>query len=184
MSKTLKKAEVADEEIVSKIYFIRDKKIMLDRDLAELYDVTTGNLNKAVKRNLNRFPEDFMFQLTETEFKNLIFQNGTSSWGGTRKMPYGFTEQGVAMLSGVLNSDRAIEVNIRIIRIFTKLREMLLTHKDILVKLEKIENELMKQDGRTAKNEDKIQMIFEALKQLLNPPQEPRKRIGFKPDNI
>jgi len=184
MSKTLKKAEVADEEIVSKIYFIRDKKIMLDRDLAELYDVTTGNLNKAVKRNLNRFPEDFMFQLTETEFKNLIFQNGTSSWGGTRKMPYGFTEQGVAMLSGVLNSDRAIEVNIRIIRIFTKLREMLLTHKDILVKLEKIENELMKQDGRTAKNEDNIQMIFEALKQLLNPPQEPRKRIGFKPDNI
>lgn len=184
MSKTLKKTEVADEEIVSKIYFIRDKKIMLDRDLAELYDVTTGNLNKAVKRNLNRFPEDFMFQLTETEFKNLIFQNGTSSWGGTRKMPYGFTEQGVAMLSGVLNSDRAIEVNIRIIRIFTKLREMLLTHKDILVKLEKIENELMKQDGRTAKNEDNIQMIFEALKQLLNPPQEPRKRIGFKPDNI
>lgn len=184
MSKTLKKTEVADEEIVSKIYFIRDKKIMLDRDLAELYDVTTGNLNKAVKRNLNRFPEDFMFQLTETEFKNLIFQNGTSSWGGTRKMPYGFTEQGVAMLSGVLNSDRAIEVNIRIIRIFTKLRKMLFTHKDILVKLEKIENELMKQDGRTAKNEDNIQMIFEALKQLLNPPKEPRKRIGFKPDNI
>ena len=104
--------------------------------------------------------------------------------GGTRKMPHGFTEQGVAMLSGVLNSDRAIEVNIRIIRIFTKLREMLLTHKDILVKLEKIENELMKQDGRTAKNEYNIQMIFEALKQLLNPPQEPRKRIGFKSDNI
>ncbi|MEO7211550.1 ORF6N domain-containing protein [Mucilaginibacter sp.] len=181
MAKALKKIEAADEEIVSKIYFIRDKKIMLDKNLAELYDVTTGNLNKAVKRNLKRFPEDFMFQLTEAEFKNLIFQSGTSSWGGTRKMPYGFTEQGVAMLSGVLNSERAIEVNIRIIRIFTKLREMLLTHKDILVKLEKIENELMKQDSRTAKNEDNIQMIFEALKQLLNPPQEPRQRIGFKP---
>ena len=183
MAKAVKKVEVADEEIISKIYFIRNKKIMLDRDLAELYGVTTGNLNKAVKRNPNRFPEDFMFQLTEKEFKNLIFQNGTSSWGGTRKMPYGFTENGVAMLSGVLNSDRAIDVHVRIIRIFGELKEMLLTHKDILIKMEKIEKELMKQDGRTSKNEENIQMIFEALKQLLNPPQEPRKRIGFKPDD-
>ena len=157
---------------------------MLDKDLAELYDVTTGNLNKAVKRNLKRFPEDFMFQLTEAEFKNLIFQSGTSSWGGTRKMPYGFTEQGVAMLSGVLNSDRAIEVNIRIIRIFTKLREMLLTHKDILLKMEKVEKNMMQQDGKMKQYEKDIQMIFEALKQLLNPPHEPRKRIGFKPDDI
>lgn len=155
---------------------------MLDRDLAELYNVTTGNLNKAVKRNLRRFPEDFMFQLTAAEFKNLMFQSGTSSWGGTRKMPSGFTEQGVAMLSGVLNSDRAREVNIRIIRIFTKLREMLLTHKDILLKLEKVEKELMKQETPTTTNEDNIQMIFEALKKLLNPPADPRKRIGFKPD--
>ena len=147
------------------------------------YDVTTGNLNKAVKRNLKRFPEDFMFQLTEAEFKNLIFQSGISSWGGTRKMPYGFTEQGVAMLSGVLNSDRAIEVNIRIIRIFTKLREMLLTHKDILLKMEKVEKNMMQQDGKMKQYEKDIQIIFEALKQLLNPPQEPRKRIGFKPDN-
>jgi hypothetical protein len=147
------------------------------------YDVTTGNLNKAVKRNLKRFPEDFMFQLTEDEFKNLIFQSGISSWGGTRKMPYGFTEQGVAMLSGVLNSDRAIEVNIRIIRIFTKLREMLLTHKDILLKMEKVEKNMMQQDGKMKQYEKDIQIIFEALKQLLNPPQEPRKRIGFKPDN-
>ena len=183
MAKAVRKAKPVDKEIVSKIYFIRDKKVMLDKDLAELYDVTTGNLNKAVKRNLKRFPEDFVFQLTEAEFAALIFQTGTSSWGGTRKMPYAFTEQGVAMLSGVLNSDRAIEVNIRIIRIFTKLREMLLTHKDILLKLEKIENELMKNESRTAKNESNIQMIFEALKQLLNPPQEPRKRIGFKPDD-
>jgi len=180
MAKT-KKLIAADEEIISKIYLIRDKKIMLDKDLAELYNVTTGNLNKAVKRNLKRFPNDFMFQLTEAGFKNLIVQSGTSSWGGTRKMPYGFTEQGVAMLSGVLNSDRAIEVNIRIIRIFTKLREMLLTHKDILLKLEKIEKSLMKQDSRTAKNEEDIQMVFEALKQLLNPPQQQRQRIGFNP---
>ena len=184
MAKSVQKIVAADEEIVSKIYFIRDKKIMLDKDLAELYDVTTGNLNKAVKRNLKRFPEDFMFQLTEAEFKNLIFQSGTSSWGGTRKMPYGFTEQGVAMLSGVLNSDRAIEVNIRIIRIFTKLREMLLTHKDILLKMEKVEKNMMQQDGKMKQYEKDIQMIFEALKQLLNPPHEPRKRIGFKPDDI
>ncbi|MES2773652.1 MAG: ORF6N domain-containing protein [Bacteroidota bacterium] len=183
MEKAIKKAaSVEEERIVSKIYLIRDRKIMLDKDLAELYDVTTSNLNKAVKRNLKRFPEDFMFQLTDAEFKNLIFQSGTSSWGGTRKMPYGFTEQGVAMLSGVLNSDRAIEVNIRIIRIFTKLREMLLTHKDILLKLEKIEKEFMKQESRTITNEDNIRMIFDALKKLLNPPVEPRKRIGFKPD--
>ena len=183
LAKAVKKVTTEDEEIISKIYFIRDKKIILDKDLAELYDVTTGNLNKAVKRNLKRFPEDFMFQLTEAEFKNQIFQSGISSWGGTRKMPYGFTEQGVAMLSGVLNSDKAIEVNIRIIRIFTKLREMLLTHKDILLKMEKVEKNMMKQDGKMKQYEKDIQIIFEALKQLLNPPQEPRKRIGFKPDN-
>ena len=114
-----------------------------------------------------------MFQLNEVEFKNLIFQNGTSTWGGTRKPPYAFTEQGVAMLSGVLNSDRAIEVNIRIIRIFTQLREMLLTHKDILLKLEQLEKQVVQ-------NSEDIQMIFAALKELLNSPQEPRPRIGFR----
>src|ERR1039458_7802635 len=107
-----------DEIIISKIYFIRGQKVMVDRDLSELYGVTTGNLNKAVKRNLNRFPDDFMFQLTKEEFKILIFQNGTSSWGGTRKLPFAFTEQGVSMLSSILNSNTAIEVNIRIIRVF------------------------------------------------------------------
>ncbi len=136
---------------------------MLDKDLAKLYDVTTGNLNKAVKRNIKRFPEDFMFQMAEPDFENLIFQKGTSSWGGTRKLPYAFTEQGVAMLSSVLNSDRAIEVNIRIIRIFTRLREIVLTHKDVLLKLEKIEKELTQQGSRTAKSEENIEMIFTAL---------------------
>lgn len=164
---------VPDEVIINKIYFVRGEKVMLDRDLAELYNVTTGNLNKAVKRNEKRFPDDFMFQLTEDEFKNLIFQNGTSSWGGTRKMPYAFTEQGVAMLSGVLSSDKAIEVNIRIIRIFTRLRELLLTHKDILLKLEQLEKQVVQ-------NSEDIQMIFTALKELLNHPQDPRPRIGFR----
>lgn len=164
---------IPDETIISKIYLVRSQKVMIDRDLAELYGVTTGNLNKAIKRNAKRFPNDFMFQLNEEEFKNLIFQNGISSWGGTRKMPSVFTEQGVAMLSGVLNSDIAIEVNIRIIRIFTRLREMILTHKDILLKLEQIEKKI------TGHDED-IQMIFSALKQLIHEPNPPRKRIGFK----
>ncbi len=180
MAKAIKSLIVADEIIISKIYFIRGQKIMLDRDLAELYDVTTGNLNKAVKRNLKRFPPDFMFQLTIQEVKNLIFQSGISSWGGTRYLPMAFAEQGVAMLSSVLNSQTAIEVNIRIIRVFSKMREMLLTHKDILLKLEQIEKKMMRQDGRMKKYEGDIQMIFEALKELLTPPQEPRPRIGFK----
>ena len=114
--------------IQSKIYEIRNVKVMLDKDLAELYHVTTGNLNKAVKRNIKRFPPDFMFQLTEEEFvklrNDLIFQNGISSWGGTRKFPYAFTEQGLAMLSGLLNSDIAINVNISIMRAFVAIRRM------------------------------------------------------------
>ncbi|MBY0433397.1 MAG: ORF6N domain-containing protein [Cyclobacteriaceae bacterium] len=146
---------------------------MLDRDLAELYNVTTGNLNKAVKRNLLRFPDDFMFQLTEKEFKNLIFQNGTSGWGGTRKLPYAFTEQGVAMLSSVLNSERAVLVNIHIIRVFTRMREMLSTHKDVLLKLEQLERKVVKQD-------DDIKLIFDYLKELLSPKTEPIRKIGFK----
>jgi len=173
MAKIIKTIVMADEVIIDKIYFIRAQKIMLDKDLAGLYNVQTRDLNKAVKRNFKRFPDDFMFQLTPEEFKNLMFQNGTSSWGGTRKMPHAFTEQGVAMLSSVLNSDTAIEVNIRIIRIFTRLREMLLTHKDILLKLEQLERQVVQ-------NSTDIQMIFTALKELLNPPQEPRPRVGFR----
>lgn len=146
---------------------------MLDKDLAELYNVTTSNLNRAVKRNIKRFPEDFMFQLEDEEIRNLMCQNGISSWGGTRKTPYAFTEQGVAMLSGILTSDIAIEVNIRIIRIFTRLREMLLTHTDILLKLEQLEKQVVQNSGD-------IQMIFAALKELLSAPAEPRPRIGFR----
>ena len=168
-----KQVTIPDEVLINKIYLIRGQKVMIDRDLAELYGVTTGNLNKAVKRNIKRFPSDFMFQLTQKEFENLIFQNGTPSWGGTRKMPNVFTEQGVAMLSSILNSDVAIEVNIRIIRIFTKLRETLLTHKDILLKLEQLEKQVTGHDND-------IKLIFSALKQLIQQPNPPRKRIGFK----
>ena len=159
MNKKTDKLAIPDEIITSKIYLIRDKKVMLDEDLAELYGVTTGNLNKAVKRNISRFPEDFMFQLTKDEFDNLIFQIGRSSWGGRRTPAYAFAEQGVAMLSGVLSSEVAIKVNIQIMRVFTRMREMLKTHKEILKKLEDLEKKDIEQD-------EKIMLIFEYLKQL------------------
>ena len=133
-------SDIVPQEIIeTKIVFIRGKKVMLDKDLAQLYGVTTSNLNKAIRRNTERFPEDFMFQLSKKEFENLIFHFGTSSWGGTRKLPYAFTENGVAMLSSVLNSERAIKVNIQIMRTFTRLREMLMTHKDLKEKIEAME---------------------------------------------
>ena len=164
---------IPDEIIISKIYFIRGQKVMLDSDLAELYGVETKQLKRQVRRNLIRFPKDFMFELSIQEIENLRSQIGTTSWGGSRYIPMVFTEQGVAMLSSVLNSDSAIEMNIHIIRIFTRLREMLLTHKDILLKLELLEKQV-------TKNNKEIQYIFEALKQLLTIPNEPRKKIGFR----
>ena len=171
---------VPDEIVMNKIYLIRGVKVMLDKDLAELYGVTTGNLNKAVNRNMMRFPDDFMFQLTKEEFDNLIFQTGTSSWGGTRKLPYAFTEQGVAMLSSVLRSDRAIMVNIQIIRIFTRIRYLLESQSEILRKLDWLEKHEYEQD-------EQIVLIFEYLRQLEQTKQQQedqakRKRIGFRPD--
>jgi hypothetical protein len=130
-----KEIVVADEVIMNKIYFIRGYKVMLDEELAELYEVPTKRLNENVKRNMRRFPEDFMFQLTQKEFNNLKSQNATSSWGGRRTAPYAFTEHGVLMLSSILSSERAISVNIQIMRIYTKMREMIITHKDILLQL-------------------------------------------------
>jgi len=153
------KTVIPDESITSKIYMIRDTRVMLDEDLAVLYDVETRRLNEQVKRNRDRFPLDFMFQLTKEEFENLKSQFATSSWGGRRKLPFAFTEQGVAMLSGVLLSDRAIRVNIQIMRVFTRMRELLETHKEILKKLDKLERKDLEQDK-------KIILIFEYLKQL------------------
>ncbi len=146
---------------------------MLDRDLAEMYNVETRALKQAVKRNSDRFPPDFMFLLRPSEINDLVSQNvipSKSYFGGSR--PMGFTEQGVAMLSSVLNSPVAIQVNIQIIRIFAKMKELLIHHKDILIKLEKMEK-----DVRENKND--IATIFVALKQLLNPPQPKRRLIGF-----
>lgn len=169
-----KKPILPDEIILNKIYFIRGQKVMLDWDLAALYDVETKQLKRQVKRNINRFPKDFMFKLTRKEQDSLRSQFGTLKRGEHSKfLSMAFTEQGVAMLSSVLNSTKAIEVNIRIIRIFTKMREFLSTNKDILLKLEQLE-------GKVNKRDHEIHLIFEALKQLLNPQQPPRKRIGFK----
>ena len=148
---------------------------MLDEDLAEMYKVETRRLNEQLKRNKSRFPKDFMFTLTKREYENLKSQNATSSWGGRRKLPNAFTEQGVAMLSSVLNSDTAIEVNIRIIRVFTKLKEYALTHKEILVQLGKLEKEVKG-------NSKDIENIFLVLKELLEKQAKPttRNKIGFK----
>lgn len=165
---------IPDEIVMNKIFLIRGQKVMLDKDLADLYNVTTGNLNKAVNRNIKRFPPDFMFQLNNQELKNLIFQNGISRWGGNRKLPYVFTEQGVAMLSGVLSSDRAIQVNIQIMRVFTRIRQMLIDHTELRLEIEKIKSKVDNQ----SKN---IELVFQYLDELIEKREkkEPRKKVGF-----
>jgi len=173
---------LTDEVIISKIYLIRGVKVMIDRDLAELYGVDTRTLNQAVKRNPKRFPDDFMFHLTKDELNNwksqIVISNKEKM--GIRKPPLVFTEQGVAMLSSILNSERAISVNIKIIRVFTKLRSILETHKEIFIKLEQLEKKDIELD-------EKVTLIFNYLKQLEQSKQEEtdfkqRKRIGYKPD--
>lgn len=175
MSKKELQVLVAEQKILNRIYVIRGQKVMIDEDLAEMYRVETRRLNEQVKRNIKRFPSDFMFTLTSKEYENLKSQNATSSWGGRRKLPSAFTEQGVAMLSSILNSDVAIEVNIRIIRVFTKLREYALTHKEILVQLARLEKEVKG-------NSKDIENIFLVLKELIGKQSAPphRERIGFK----
>jgi len=163
---------VSIELIEKRIFFIRGHKVMLDTDLAELYGVETFNLNKAVKRNIDRFPSDFMFQVTKDEMESLKFQFGiskTSGRGGRRYLPYVFTEQGVAMLSGILHSQRAVHVNIAIMRTFVKLRELLVNHKDLKKQIEALEE----------KYDQQFQIVFEAIKQLLETDAKPRKKIGF-----
>jgi hypothetical protein len=163
------KAIVPIEVIERKIYLIRGQKVMLDSDLAELYGVETKALKRAVKRNIDRFPDDFMFTLTEEEFKNLRCQIDTSSWGGSRYLPYVFTENGIAMLSGVLQSKRAIAVNIQIMRTFTKLRELLLTHKDLKQRLYELEK----------KYDLQFKVVFDAIRELMVYPETKKRKIGF-----
>jgi len=174
-------AIVPQEIIEKKIYLVRGKKVMFDKDLAQLYGVLTKNLNKAVKRNIERFPEDFMFQLNQQEIEVLRFQIGTSKnlgfqfktskkgRGGRRYLPYVFTQEGIAMLSGVLHSPRAIHVNIQIMRTFVRLREFLASHKDLAHKLEELEK----------RYDAQFKAVFDAIRQIMNPPEVPKRRVGF-----
>ncbi len=173
---------IRQEVVERKIYLIRGHKVMLSMDLAKLYGVPAMRLNEQVKRNMKRFPGDFMFQLSDKEYEILKSQIAISSWGGARRAnPYAFTEQGVAMLSSVLNSDRAIEVNIAIMRAFVRLREILLTHKDLAAKIKALELKYKNHDMRFSEYDKHIMTIFEAIKKLMAPPPEkPRRIIGFK----
>ena len=168
MSKSIPK-----EVIEQKIFLVRGYKVMFDKDLAALYGVGTRDLNKAVTRNLDHFPGDFMFQLTLPELKNLMFHFGTSSWGGLRKRPRAFTGQGVAMLSSVLKSKRAVQVNIEIMRAFVRLRQWLLTHEKLAKKLSALEE----------KYDSQFKAVFDAIRKLTIPPEPTRRRIGFHADS-
>ena len=153
------------------IYIIRGKRVLLDRDLANIYGVQTNRLNEQVKRNKKRFPTSFMFQLTKVEFENLKSQIAiSSSWGGRRKLPYAFTEHGAIMLASVINSDIAIKASIKVVEAFVKLREILETHKELALKLAQLEQRYDKS----------FKVVFDALRQLMNPPPRPRKKIGYE----
>lgn len=155
--------------IATKILFLRDEKVLLDADMALLYGVETRVLKQAVRRNIDRFPEDFMFQLTPDEFTNLRSQFVTSSWGGQRYPPFAFTEQGVAMLSGILNSPRAVETNIAIMRTFVALRKLMETNKDLATKIRQLER----------KYDQRFKLVFDAIQKLIKQEKEARP-IGFK----
>ena len=163
---------VSHEVIERKIYAIGGKKVMLDEVLAELYGVEVKRLTEAVKRNLKRFPPDFMFQLTKSEYQSLRSQIATSKRGGRRYLPYVFTEQGVSMLSSILNSDRAIQVNVHIMRAFVRLREILSANKVLAHKLSELEN-------KVGVHDKEIQAIFEAIRELMASPKKSKKEIGF-----
>jgi hypothetical protein len=169
--------ELTEENLVRRIFFIRGKKIMIDRDLAEIYGVTTMRLNEQVKRNLKRFPDNFMFQLTPEEWTNLISQIAISSfpyetnrWGGRRKIPFAFTEHGTIMLASVLKSDRAIAASIYVVSAFVKLREFLEVNKELARKIEELE----------AKYDEQFTIVFQAIKELIHKKNEPLPPIGFR----
>ncbi|MBI3292435.1 MAG: ORF6N domain-containing protein [Elusimicrobia bacterium] len=173
------KSLISLEHVERRIYLIRGHKVMLDSDLAELYGVTTGNLNLTVHRNKDRFPDDFAFRLTAEETDNLRLQIASSRWGGRRYLPYVFTQEGIAMLSGVLHTKRAIAVNVLIMRTFVKLREMLSTHKELAKKLEELEK-------RMGTYDQQILRLFETIRELmapsLSPYKEPKRKIGYQPN--
>ena len=166
-------AHIPAEKIERRILLIHGQKVMLDADLAELYGVTVGRLNEAVKRNVKRFPRDFMFQLSLQELRNLKSQIAISSsrWGGRRHQPYAFTEQGVAMLSSVLNSERAVQVNIEIMRAFVRLREIIASNKNLAKRLDALEK----------KYDSQFKVVFDAIRELMTPVPSTPRRIGSRP---
>lgn len=164
---------IAEERVLSKIYIIRGHKVMLDSDLAELYDVEVKRINEQVKRNIERFPADFSFQLTKNEQEILKSQIATSSWGGRRKLPYVFTEHGVLMLSSVLNSKRAIQVNIEIMRIFVKVRQMLMDNSELRIAIDELRRD-------TNSNSKSIEQIFDQLDRFTTEKQIPMRKVGFQ----
>lgn len=167
-------AALVPEKLQQRILLIRGHKVMLDADLAALYGVSTRVLNQAVKRNRQRFPADFMIQLTRAEGKHLRSQFVTSRWGGRRYLPYAFTEHGAVMLASILNSPRAVDVSVYVVRAFVQFREFLATHRALAAKLAALERKLTRHDTE-------IRSLFEAIKQLMTPPDLPRRRIGFHP---
>ena len=179
MTKKQTLAILSDDIVVNKIYVIRNQKVMLDRDLAELYGVETKVLKQAVKRNMDRFPEDFMFELTKSELENWRSQFVTSNSDkmGLRYSPFAFTEHGVLMLSSILNSQQALQVNIQIVRIFTRLRNLLSEHTELKLEIADIKKHIQNHD----KN---IELVFSYLDKLIDKENQPRKRIGFKPDDL
>lgn len=175
-------ATISESEIARKIFILREEQVMLDRDLAEMYGVETKYLKRQVRRNIRRFPEDFMFELSFDELEYLRRQFGTSSWGGNRYTPMAFTEQGVAQLSSVLSSERAIDVNIQIIRLFTRMRKLLLKHKELMLTVEKM-------DGRIEGHSGEIGVLFDYIRKLIEDKkvrdkQASRTRIGFEARKI
>ncbi|MBM2815364.1 MAG: hypothetical protein HW421_2126 [Ignavibacteria bacterium] len=167
---------IPEENIASKIFLIRGERVMLDSDLAQIYGVSTTRLNEQTKRNIDRFPPDFMFELTKEEFENLISQNAISRWGGRRKLPKVFTEHGAIMLASVLNSDIAVKASIQVVRVFIKLREFVLMSKEITKKLEEFE---AKTDKHLLEHDKLFQVVFDTLKKVLTQDEKPKKPIGF-----
>lgn len=177
MKSELKKYQ---EKIIERIFILRGEKVMLDFDLALLYGVETKRLKEAVQRNINRFPKDFMFQLKKEELDGLRSQNASFNIQKVNYLPFVFTEQGIAMISSVLNSEQAIHVNIQIIRLFTQMRKIISENKEIMLKLEELEKRISKSESKSEKFEQEIAFVFQALRSLLDPVKSERKRMGFK----
>jgi phage regulator Rha-like protein len=165
---------ILSERIERRVFFVRGQRVMLDHDLAKIYGVSTARLNQQVKRNMTRFPDDFMFQITKEELQSLMLQNATSkaSRGGRRKLPFVFTEHGALMAANVLKSSKAIRMSVYVVRAFVRLREVLAAHKELAQKLKELE-------GRIEKHDYELTSIFQAIRQLMAPPEKPKRRMGF-----